>query len=70
MKTANREFDMALKLANDILDRVRDDPDGDLAVLARQFLRSVERETHKSIEPGFDWAALQRLRKASVDTPY
>jgi hypothetical protein len=61
----NKEFDHAVKLAHAVLDRHFGDPDDDLAVLARQFLRSVERETAngKSIEASFDWAALQRLRK-------
>jgi hypothetical protein len=37
----------AIKLANAVLDgcdQGKHDPDGDLAVLARQFLRALERE--------------------------
>lgn len=37
------ETEQALILANKILDRVTGDPDDDLAVLARQFLRAIER---------------------------
>ena len=32
----------AIVLANKILDRVNADPDDDLAILARQFLRALE----------------------------
>jgi hypothetical protein len=60
------KFDRAVKLAHAVLDRPSGDPDGDLAVLARQFLRSVEREAGKEPDVEFDWAALQRLRKASA----
>lgn len=58
------EFDHAVKLAHKVLDDAGRDPDGDLSVLARQFLRSVEREAGKEPDASFDWAALQRLRKA------
>ena len=61
-----REFDRAVKLAHAVLDRPSGDPDDDLAVLARQFLRSVEREGGAEPGPDFDWAALQSLRKASA----
>jgi hypothetical protein len=37
------ETEQAVILANKILDRVNADPDDDLAVLARQFLRALER---------------------------
>jgi hypothetical protein len=37
------EFEFAVRLANKVLDRPYGDPDDDLAVLARQFLRAVER---------------------------
>lgn len=37
------EYEQAIALANKVLDRVNADPDDDLAVLARQFLRAVER---------------------------
>lgn len=62
-----REFDHAVKLAHKILDRVHGDPDDDLAVLARQFLRSVERESGKEPDAEFDWDALQRLRYARAE---
>lgn len=38
------ELDEATTLANKVLDRVSADPDDDLAILARQFLRARERE--------------------------
>lgn len=38
------EYEMAIKLADWILDRPYADPDDDLALLSRQFLRCVERE--------------------------
>jgi len=38
------ELDEAVELANKVLDRINADPDDDLAVLARQFLRALERE--------------------------
>lgn len=62
----NREFDHAIKLAHKVLDRPSGDPDDDLAVLARQFLRSVEREARHEPNETFDWAELQQLRKASA----
>lgn len=37
------EKDEAIALANRVLDRINADPDDDLAVLARQFLRASER---------------------------
>ncbi len=37
------EHEQAIKLANKVLDRPYGDPDDDQAVLARQFLRAVER---------------------------
>lgn len=61
----NREFDDAVKLAHRVLDRPSGDPDDDLAVLARQFLRSVERLSGMPADEVLDWGALQRLRKAS-----
>lgn len=39
------ELQQATAFANKILDRVSADPDDDLAVLARQFLRHTERLT-------------------------
>lgn len=36
------EREHAVRLANHVLDRVNADPDDDLAVLARQFLRARE----------------------------
>lgn len=43
------EKDYAIKLANRILDRPYGDPDDDLAVLSRQFLRSLEMPTSEQI---------------------
>jgi hypothetical protein len=37
------ETEQAIILANKVLDRVNGDPDDDLAVLARQLLRALER---------------------------
>jgi len=42
------ERDVAIELANRVLDRPYGDPDDDLAILARQFLRAVE--AHPTIE--------------------
>lgn len=39
------EYQETIVLANRILDRPGEDPDSDEAMLARQFLRSTERET-------------------------
>jgi hypothetical protein len=43
MQPPDRERDEAIVLANAILDRPNADPDDDLAVLARQLLRALER---------------------------
>lgn len=40
----NNELEDAIILANKVLDDYRLDPDGDLCILARQFLRALERE--------------------------
>lgn len=37
------EFEQAAAIANKMLDRVSADPDDDIAILARQFLRAKER---------------------------
>jgi hypothetical protein len=37
------EKEVAIILANKVLDRINADPDDDLAVLARQLLRALER---------------------------
>ena len=39
------EYEEAFRLANRVLDRPSADPDDDLAMLARQFLRAVERQS-------------------------
>ncbi len=39
------EFKHAIHLANDALEDPRRDPDSDLSLLARQFLRAVEKIT-------------------------
>lgn len=39
------ERDDAIRLANTILDEPHLDPDGDVCLLARQFLREIERGT-------------------------
>lgn len=36
------EYERAIELANRVLDKPYIDPDGDICVLARQFLRAVE----------------------------
>lgn len=38
----SREFTYAVRLANKVLERPSGDPDDDLAVLSRQFLRAIE----------------------------
>lgn len=43
MLTENSEKVFAVLLADRILDDPNRDPDGDMAVLARQFLRALER---------------------------
>lgn len=40
------EFEETVALANKVLDRPSADPDDDLAMLSRQFLRQVERLDH------------------------
>lgn len=40
------EFEQAVAIANKVLDRVNADPDDDIAILARQFLRATERTPH------------------------
>jgi hypothetical protein len=64
------EFEAAVKLANKIRDRPGcADPDDDLAVLSRQFLRAVDREN--AYTHGAEWidgcvkAAMER--KAAED---
>lgn len=37
-----REIELAVRLADKVLDRPYADPDDDLAMLARQFLRTLE----------------------------
>lgn len=37
------EYQEAVALANRVLDRINTDPDDDLAILSRQFIRSTER---------------------------
>lgn len=44
------EFEEAVAIANKVLDRVGADPDDDIAILARQFLRAAER-------PALPWDA-------------
>lgn len=43
VERAPREHDLALAIADRILERPHADPDDDIAVLARQFLRAEER---------------------------
>jgi hypothetical protein len=56
------EQDHAVELANKVLDRVNADPDDDLAILARQFLRARENRW-----AAFDENELVRLQPASHD---
>ena len=57
----------ALMLANLILERVNADPDDDLAMLSRQFLRAVERE-HRLMQLIQDiWDGYGRTADISVD---
>jgi hypothetical protein len=48
--TLPNEIDSAIVLANRVLDGVGVDPDSDLAMLARQFLRALERSSWLPIE--------------------
>jgi hypothetical protein len=43
MRATMSEKEFAIILANKVLDRINADPDDDLAVLARQLLRALER---------------------------
>ena len=63
----NPEFDLAVMLAHKALDRPYGDPDDDLSILARQFLRSVEREGGCEITPTYNWEALQRYKTSALD---
>ena len=45
------EFKDTVKLANQVLDRPHADPDDDLATLARQFLRQVEKVKNLTTKP-------------------
>lgn len=45
MTQQETEKEQTIRLANTILDRPYADPDDDLAMLSRQFLRSIERES-------------------------
>lgn len=38
------EREIAIKVAEDILETPYNDPDGDMCILSRQFLRAIERE--------------------------
>lgn len=62
------EYENALVLARRILDRPNEDPDGDLAMLARQFLRAVERAAAvRIIEPLPDGRVLWCRVNAPLD---
>lgn len=43
MNDIDAELDAAIKLANKVLDTPNRDPDDDLSVMSRQFLRARER---------------------------
>lgn len=50
------ERDEAIALANRVLDRVNADPDDDLALLSRRFLREIERaEAAEKDARRLDW---------------
>jgi hypothetical protein len=53
------EFDEAIKLAQHVLDRPMADPDDDIAILARQFLRTVEASAYYR-------AAIASMREAAA----
>lgn len=44
------ELNFAVKFANRVLDTPNIDPDGDIVVLSRQFLRALEREALKQLK--------------------
>lgn len=58
------EREQAVALATEILGRPYADPDDDLALLSRQFLRALERE--KPV--GFEWECFNCARKCNLDT--
>jgi len=63
------EFDRAVKFVNEVLDRPSGDPDDNVAVLARQFLRAVDRDNMNKLNMALDESSrsvLQDLRKASA----
>lgn len=59
------ELDEAIELANRTLDRINADPDDDLAILSRQFLRAIEREGALRTQ---NWDAMIDLRNRQNGT--
>jgi hypothetical protein len=55
------EYTLTTELANRVLDRVSGDPDDDFAMLARQFLRAVERE--ERLKAAIDWMLIINSEK-------
>lgn len=64
------EKEEAIRLANKVLDRPYADPDDDIAILARQFLRSLE--VHPAISHVLKFFAYQHLpeKLQAVSKPF
>lgn len=62
------EFDDAVALANRVLDKPYIDPDGDICMLARQFLRLVEKKNAFDLLLRFEhWLSIECLHETSQD---
>ena len=68
------EKDDAVKLANRVLDKPYIDPDGDICLLARQFLRAIEPDAsvprvgmQQLINAGFNAFGLQLFAESFAD---
>lgn len=63
-----KERDAAVKLARAVLDRPFADPDDDLALLARQFLRALETPATFTIPAGHKVIGVDHLPHGAVIT--
>lgn len=64
---ASAERDRALELAHNVLDRVNADPDDDLAVLARQLLRTSESATRGWREATIAWSVCASIHRGYAE---
>ena len=60
------EYQEAVALANRVLDRINTDPDDDLAILSRQFIRSTERLA-QALKDAREEAYQAGIRRAITD---